>query len=666
MTMPKPPFLDLARVRDAALSFRGFLDVNRQWQMMVTAAAFGFRYLPFVTAIVVGSAWTLFAVSHGVDLSQDSCFYLKTASFMHYDGNLNTQVTVWPPLYPFLINLFLYLTPWPATAASMASGLFCLWMLLALALLLDKILRHAFVGAFLIIALVSLEGFWEVFASAWSENAFGLLIALNLLFVYLHHQKKSLYLLFFAAIFASAAAMTKYSGAALLVVFFFYVFYCAAKTGGIKARLFQAVCLVLAVLPNLLWSLRNHGIDATWTGQRNKTSSTLADNFNALVNVIEKDVPLILLFVFLFFFVFFLYRVYRGFVEKRGGQGRSIVFETYVYAFLVAYCLGLVYAASTTNINRISTRFLSPIYFVFFVAAAASARNLLDIERPAGLTAFVGFAMSVCLAFVAAGNLKGTSKYLRTLTKVEKKQDAHLTFGFEKSRLSKKLSRYIDWMFRNRDTALVSGYYNMHSPRHHLMYGLFTREGLFGEDATDVVYQNRFYPEVSASPRYLFQKSELVLTYTKAGKRRRIDFQNLPRAGSTRQLLIGIDALMKENKAGDLFFFYTRPVRRRAKFNFDQEVKRATLPKGLDVANVKALANITAYYFVRNRGRTESADLNRRRVENARVLSERSSKPSEPRVMPRRPARAWGSVDRGKHRRAIELRKHPNPEAELV
>ena len=34
--------------------------------------------------------------------------------------------------------------------------------------------------------------------------------------------------------------------------------------------------------------------------------------------------------------------------------------------------------------------------------------------------------------------------------------------------------------------------------------------------------------------------------------------------------------------------------------------------------------------------------------------------------MPRRPARAWGSVDRGKHRRAIELRKHLIPEAELV
>ncbi len=34
--------------------------------------------------------------------------------------------------------------------------------------------------------------------------------------------------------------------------------------------------------------------------------------------------------------------------------------------------------------------------------------------------------------------------------------------------------------------------------------------------------------------------------------------------------------------------------------------------------------------------------------------------------MPRRPARAWGSVDRGKHRRAIELRKHHIPEAELV
>jgi hypothetical protein len=66
------------------------------------------------------------------------------------------------------------------------------------------------------------------------------------------------------------------------------------------------------------------------------------------------------------------------------------------------------------------------------------------------------------------------------------------------------------------------------------------------------------------------------------------------------------------------------------------------------------------------RGHSESADENRQRVENERVLSERSSDPSEPRVMPRRTARAWGSVDRGKHRRAIELRKHQIPEAELV
>ncbi len=34
--------------------------------------------------------------------------------------------------------------------------------------------------------------------------------------------------------------------------------------------------------------------------------------------------------------------------------------------------------------------------------------------------------------------------------------------------------------------------------------------------------------------------------------------------------------------------------------------------------------------------------------------------------MPRRPARAWGSVDRGKHRRAIELRKHHIPGVDTV
>ena len=67
-----------------------------------------------------------------------------------------------------------------------------------------------------------------------------------------------------------------------------------------------------------------------------------------------------------------------------------------------------------------------------------------------------------------------------------------------------------------------------------------------------------------------------------------------------------------------------------------------------------------------NGGQFESADFNRRRVENERVLQRRRSESHWPRVMPRRPARAWGSVDRGKHRRAIELRKHLFPEAELV
>ena len=60
-------------------------------------------------------------------------------------------------------------------------------------------------------------------------------------------------------------------------------------------------------------------------------------------------------------------------------------------------------------------------------------------------------------------------------------------------------------------------------------------------------------------------------------------------------------------------------------------------------------------------GRYESADENRQRVENERVLHERNSQPSWPRVMPRLSAMQWGSVDRGKHRPEIELRNHLNP-----
>jgi len=65
-------------------------------------------------------------------------------------------------------------------------------------------------------------------------------------------------------------------------------------------------------------------------------------------------------------------------------------------------------------------------------------------------------------------------------------------------------------------------------------------------------------------------------------------------------------------------------------------------------------------------GRCESADENRQRVRNERVRHERYSQPSWPRVMPRPTAMGWGSVDRGTHRQAIELRNHLNSQADPV
>ena len=79
-------------------------------------------WVPFVIAAGIGIAWTLFITKAGTELTPDSCFYLKAATSMYYAGDFDTSPTVWPPGYPFIVHLFLYLTPWPAVAASMASS----------------------------------------------------------------------------------------------------------------------------------------------------------------------------------------------------------------------------------------------------------------------------------------------------------------------------------------------------------------------------------------------------------------------------------------------------------------------------------------------------------------------------------------------------------------
>ncbi len=589
----------LSVVKRNAVRLKTFFEINRQWRLFTAIITLMLRFLPFVMAVVVGIAWTAFATTYGVDLTQDSAFYLKTAVSMHYDGDYNTLVTVWPPMYPFLVHLFLYVTPWPAAAASLASGVFLLCALITFALLLYRIKFHPFAACFLMLVLISIKGIWAVYGYAWSENAFGVLLSLHFLFVLLHHQTRSPVYLLLAALTAAMTAMTKYAGMALFVPFFFYLFYCAARQRSLRDRAVQLGSLVIAVLPNALWSIRNHSIDETFTGFRKKGASSLVVNFDALIKVMDKDVPLVIWGLLLFFSVYFLFRLYQHLVKKQQEAHPEVVFEAYLLAFLITFCAGLVHMAATTNINRISSRFLSPVYFVLFLLIAQGMRKMLDIERLKSFRPFAVFAVSAVLAFTAFGNLKDISGHFKRLSQVEKHQDAYLTFGFERSKLAKQLAHYIDGMFEGRREVLVTGHYNMQHQRHHNTYPLFLREALWGEPVDDVVFHNIVPDNVSQSKRYLFQKSELELTYEKNGRRRKLVFKNLKNTGSFQKIMRSVARVMTENQSNDVYFFLTNPVRRRAKFNFDAKFKRGRLPLQMKVLETRKLGNINAYHIVK-------------------------------------------------------------------
>jgi len=66
-----------------------------------------FEHLSFIAAVAIGCAWWFFLARNGASLSMDSLGYLQTATYMYFEGEYNTSVTVWPPLFPFISCLTL-------------------------------------------------------------------------------------------------------------------------------------------------------------------------------------------------------------------------------------------------------------------------------------------------------------------------------------------------------------------------------------------------------------------------------------------------------------------------------------------------------------------------------------------------------------------------------
>lgn len=561
-----------------------------------------FRGSPLLLAIMIGSIWTLFLLKNGGELSLDSLFYLKTAVYMHFNSIYNTTPTVWPPFFPMAIGALLNVVSWPATAGSLLSGLSLLGMLVLFCLIQQRASIKTAVVLSSLVCFVSLTAVWEIFKFVWSETLFNTLTLAHIFFLYEFLRTSKDRHAFLAAALLSLSAMTRYLGIAFFPIFAVVMFHRYIIVSSSK-RVGRFVATVsISFFPTLCWLWRNYMVDGSLTGLRGTGRFTAMKNIDIMVETMRQDLHPLLLILFVIAALFFLYRLGWQLLDLRRTPGQrldtSLLAETYLYSFCVIYSILLVYAASTTNINTISTRFLAALYPVFFIQLGFGIHQLY--RSPQKKHAIL---VSACVSFlfllVPAVNVDTVRHYFSTIHTPKLADQFYRNIGYDNSKSATQLSQYIEDAFTNRDTVYFSGFYNRRSHRHIATLGLFMRSGTIGKEAENVQITMTGPPATPHSLRFINDKNEFTVTYRQTGERRKIVFFNPDRAHRIQSTVHSISRLMTTHDLDELHFIVIRPFKTRPAFNFNREVKTIALPTDLKKTPAVQFANFAIHRFIR-------------------------------------------------------------------
>ena len=547
-----------------------------------------YSYSPLLVAVTVGGAWTAFLLTLGGALSVDSTLYLRTAAYMHFNGQYNTVPTVWPPFYPLSISALLNVVTWPATAGSLLSGISLLGMSAVFCLILKTITKTPYLVLSFLLSLLSLAAVWGVFEYVWSETLFTFLVLVHILLFYGYARTSKAGVALAAGGVLALAAMTKYAGAAFFLPFGLFMIYRLFKADTWRTRGVIALGGLVAVVPSLLWFVRNHSIDGSFTGHRGGGRFTIGQNIDFVWDILRADLPVVLLGLFAAAFLFFLYRAVSGFFLNRTDRmhrfDAEFAVESYLYGGMVVYTALIIYAGATTDINTLSTRFLVVLYPVLFLQAAFGIRRL-GLHRNDRIRRAVPVAASLVLLSVPVTEAEAVGGFFSRVYTPKRANLSYRNIGFDNAPSAKKLSLYIERAYGQKDTIYVSGFYNRNAHKHVAMFGLFTRAGTIGRrGVADVVIEMTGPLPVPDSRRYLNHKNEFTLTYTKNGTPRRLVFFNPERTRQLAPMLNSISRLMTRHHLDALHFIVVKPDDVRESFDFNRAVEKARLPAGLKKA----------------------------------------------------------------------------------
>ncbi|GIV14620.1 MAG: hypothetical protein KatS3mg022_0055 [Armatimonadota bacterium] len=327
------------------------------------------RLVVAMSCVVTMAVLSWATAIYGIGASTDTVTYLSVAQnvlkgngFVSYDGGVMVE---FPPVYPLLISVALYLLPVPAlSAVKLLSVLSAGGCSSAAAYLLQRYLRYSvarWAGLVLILLSVPL---WSVYVMGWSEPPFIFFTLLLFIMLARYLQVPSTKRLLCIAGVSSLCILTRYTGVV------------SAMAGAVgigwtplscrRTRLTHVVLYCLLVFGALgVWLIRNLAVSGTLVGERVPSEQGFLWNLETCCRVVDRwflpgaSVPIFLLLPLGAVLIFT--QSPRPFSEPLRLQ---VLFIFYAAAYLML----LVLSASKMAYDELDNRLLAPMYVPLLLA----------------------------------------------------------------------------------------------------------------------------------------------------------------------------------------------------------------------------------------------------------------------------------------------------------
>ena len=388
---------------------------------------------------VLGTVAVVISNLSGIAVGDDGVGYRATADSL-LAGNglgyfLERPLTVWPPVWPWLMAAIAKVTPLDTLGAAMALN--ALMTFLAVIVghrLLRRVVgedRLVLLGTAVIALGSSTIGFGHLLMT---DFAFGLLV-MCLVLVLLNYSESGRWPLLVAA------GMLVWVGFGLRYVAIYLIplggLWLLVEHGrGLLLRLRNAAAFgAVSVVVPVAWMLRNHATDGTWTGERFPSARGLADNaFDILATMGRFMLPgvgngftKIWAAVAAITLVVAMWLGWKVLMATRG-DGESVVARSVrllggpvglLLLMGVGYLVYMLYIRTTTALNQLDLRLLNPSYLPLMVLALTLIAHLRDLGPapenrwwPRGrLVAHVWAAANIAAGLVAVVAFAGGNPY---------------------------------------------------------------------------------------------------------------------------------------------------------------------------------------------------------------------------------------------------------------